>query len=156
MSLLEVLFSMTIFGCVLIMFAATLPSTFRGSGKSANYLQAALLARHKIEQLRQSGYNHLNGSDLYALGIVDSATAGSDGSYSFSTVDHLVTSGSAIGYFGSASNATGKIFIGQALSSQGSSAPATRWAEQVTVTIAWSGGGTVAGSFTTHTILATP
>jgi len=157
--MLESVLALALFGIVILIFGATFPAMMKGSGASASYAQAVLLAQHKIDQLRQLGFAQLQDATvLKTMGIIDS-TLNADGSYSFTQVDGLSdTSGGAKGYFGMTSsgtpNGTGKIVISQALTGQGANAPSTLKALQVTVTVAWTGSGQHDGSCTLHTVIA--
>lgn len=138
------------------MYAATFPPVISNTADASKYLQASTLARHKIEQIRQVGYTHLNRTDLTQLGVIDTTQVNTNGPFSFTVADNLVNSGTKVGYFGPATNATGTIAIGRALPGQGSSAPTLAAANQVTVSITWSGGGTPKGSCVTQTVIVAP
>ena len=62
---------MTVFMMMTLVFAAVFPVALRGAQFSNNYAQAALLAQHKIDQLRAAGFSKMDYTDLNNLGIVD-------------------------------------------------------------------------------------
>jgi prepilin-type N-terminal cleavage/methylation domain-containing protein len=151
-TLVELTISLFVFGMMIMLFGATFPVATRAGHVGANYAQASLLAQQKVDQMRDLGFAGMNGSSLLGRSIIDSSTKNADGSYSFTIVDDLVDNGTAVGYFPAGS--TGKLWIGQALTSAGANAPSLAQAVQVTVTIAWQGGNQSSGSFTTHSIIA--
>ncbi len=89
---------------------------------------------------------------LSSLGIVDGQNA--DGSFDFTTVDNLTSSGTTQGYFPAGS--TGSITIQDYSATPAGSAagaPAGILA-YVTVTIAWTGGGVSNGSTSVSSIIS--
>lgn len=167
-TLIEMMIALFVFGMMVTLFGALMPIAGLGSRSSGSYAQAALLAQHKVDQVRQGGFHNLTGSQLVNMGIIDAnadgtpmTTAVPSGlpagttSYSFTAVDTLVDSGTNKGYF--PTGAQGVISLSPALSGQGGSAPQVAQALQVTVTLTWpkSVGATSNGSaYSTHTILA--
>lgn len=163
-TLIEAMFTLLVFALATVMFAAIFPVSFRSSGKSADYIQAAIIARHKMDQIRQAGYTHLDGASLKGLQIVDSDTPDANGFYSFAATDGLVNKDTLTSFFGDASNCTATIKIVPALSVEINGVavptvptpPADRWAKQVTVHLSWSGRANHSGDYTAHTIIASP
>ena len=158
-SIMEIMLALALFTCIVLIFGAVLPVALRGANQSDTYIQATLLAQHKIDQLRQAGYNSLDVNTLRSLGVID-GTNNVDGSFAFTYVDNLVDNNGKKGYFGSASGtpqATGSIVIGQALPQLAANAPSTLRGWQATVTIRWNdASGRHPGSYITHTIIAAP
>lgn len=158
-TLVEVVVSITIFALFVSAYAITFPPVIRSTAHAANYLKASDLARHKIEQLRQMGYTKLTLSELKTAKAIDTTNASASGPFTFATIDNLVSTGTGssakVGYFGPSTNATGTITVGP--TSVGTSSPPTQAAaRQVTVTVAWTGGGTPSGSYTTQTVIVAP
>lgn len=155
-SLVESMLCIVLFGIILMLFGVTFPAMIRGSDKSASYSQAALLAQHKIDQLRQVGYAQLQDTAvLRSLGVIDTNLNG-DGSFAFTLVDNLVDNNGKKGFFGPSGSASSSIVVGQALTGQGGAAPSTLRALGVTVTIRWTGTTARVNSCTMHTIIAAP
>ena len=152
-TILEAIATLMLVGMLIVLFGAAFPMALSAGGSGAAYNQAALIAQHKIDQLRQAGFSQLNQPTLYTMGIVDS-TPSVNGTMTFTNTDTLVDNGTAKGFFGPGS--TGTITIGQALAGQGNNAPPTLRALQVTVTVSWLGAGLHPGTFSTHTIIAAP
>lgn len=157
-TLIELTISLFVFGMMILLFGATFPIATRAGKSGGNYAQAALLAQHKIDQLRQAKLANLSAPKLIATGVADASPApvvNADGSVtcSFTNVDNLVDNGANKGFFPSSS--TGVLTIGQrALPGAGGSAPLLSQATMVTVTIRWQGGSQSSGAFSTHTIIA--
>ena len=75
--------ALVVFTMMTLMFAAVFPMAVRGAQYSSNYAQAAMLAQHKMDQLRSAGFDKLftdgNGTaliKLQSLGIVDAPECG--------------------------------------------------------------------------------
>lgn len=157
-TLIELTISLFVFGMMILLFGATFPVVTRAGKTGGNYAQAALLAQHKIDQLRQAKLVNLSAPKLIAAGIADASpapTVNADGSVTcaFSNVDNLVDNGANKGFFPPGS--AGTVTIGQrALPNVGGSAPLLSQAAMVTVTIRWQGGNQSSGAFSTHTIIA--
>lgn len=153
---MESVLCLMVFGAVLITFSAALPSMLRTSDRGASASQAALVAQHKLDQLRQLGYAQLrDAAALRRMGVVDE-NLNADGSYAFAQVDGLVDAGGHTGFFGSADNVVTRIAVGQALTGQGASAPSTLRALAVTVTVRWRDSHDRIGDCTLHTVIAAP
>jgi prepilin-type N-terminal cleavage/methylation domain-containing protein len=75
-TLIEVVIAMIIFLMMVLMFAAVFPIAVRGAIFSNNYAQAVALCQHKMDQLRDAGWNKMDYADLNNDGIVDTAAAG--------------------------------------------------------------------------------
>ena len=155
----EVALALIIFAMMTVLFGAVFPMTVRGAQYSSNYAQAAMMAQHKMDQLRAAGCSRLDMTDLSNLSIIDSpqpnnypaaVTGGS--TLSFTTVDGLVSDGTAQGYFPSGSEGTVTIADYTALH-PASGIPANTMF-YVTIKIAWVGGGVSNGSYSTSAIIA--
>jgi len=145
----EIALAIMIFALMTLMFAAVFPMAVRGAQYSSNYAQATLLAQHKMDQLRSAGYTKaMTPSTLVSLNIIDSTTPNADGSYSFTSVDNLVSSGSVVGYFPPGSQGTVTI-----TNYTNGSVPAGTMAF-VKVKINWIGGGVSSGSYTLTTMIS--
>ena len=109
-SLLEVMVALMVFMMMTLMFGAIFPTTVRSTQYSSNYAQASLLAQHKIDQLRSAGFGNLAYANLIKLGIIDPTNpkpaATGPYSYTFTTVDRLVDSGTTPGFFPAGSTGT--------------------------------------------------
>jgi len=169
-TLVEMMIAVFVFWMMIALFGAMLPIAGQGGRSSGSYAQAALLAQHKIDQVRQGGFNKLNGAQMANMGVVDADANGAPVtaavppglpartvSYSFTTVDNLVDNGAGKGYF--AAGAQGTLSLSPALTVQGGSAPTPAQALQVTVTLTWqksvnAGGAANGSSYSTHTVLA--
>lgn len=168
-TLVELAISLFVFGMMLLLFGAIFPVVSKSGQAGSNYGQAALLGQHKIDQIREGGYNNLTAALLVSEKIIDSnadgtpktaavpaGLPGGTSAYSFTTVDNLVNNGANKGYFPAGS--TGVLSFGPALSNQGSP-PTVAQALQVTITVSWpngnsQGGAPITSVFTTHTIIA--
>jgi expansin (peptidoglycan-binding protein) len=85
---------MIIFLMMIIMFAAVFPLAVRGAIFSNNYAQAVALCQHKMDQLRDAGWNKMDYTDLNGDGVVDTAAAGNQNianGLSFVTTDNLAS-----------------------------------------------------------------
>lgn len=169
-TLIETMIAVFVLFMMALLFSALIPVAARGGRQGNGYAQAALLAQHKIDQLRQGGFTKMNATQLVNMKIIDSDTSGNPVpaaapaglpagtvSYSFADVDNLADDALNQGYF--AAGAQGVLSLSPALSGQGGSAPTAAQAAQVTVTITWANGGQSAGTpnasvYSTHTILA--
>lgn len=168
-SLIETMIAVFVFGMMITLFAALVPIASQGGRSGNSYAQASLLAQHKIDQVRQGGFNKLTGGQMVSMGVID---ANADGtpmtatvptglpagtvSYSFTGVDTLVDNGANKGYFPSGS--LGVLSLSPALVGQGGRAPSAAQAVQVTITLSWPSGvraaaGANGSTYSTHTIL---
>ena len=155
----EVALALVIFTLMVVLFAAVFPMTVRGAQYGNNYTQAAMLAQHKMDQLRSAGYARLDLNDLTNLAVIDSpqpsgypATVSGGKTYSFTTADALVNNGAAQGYFPPGSQGT--ITIADYAALHPSSGIAANTMTYVTVTMKWTGGGVSNGSYSTSAIIA--
>lgn len=148
--------SLVILAMMTVMFGAVFPITMRAATQGNSYSQAALLAQRKVDQLRQAQYGSLysdvNGTaltKLSRLGIIDPAQ-NSDGSYSFTTIDHMTGPG---GFY--SSDSVGKITISDysADTSPSNSGllPVPKQLAVATVTLTW--GGKVPGTYTVSALI---
>ncbi len=158
-TLIEVTLALIVFAMMTILFAAVFPMTVRGAQYSGNYTQAALIAQHKIDQLRSAGFRSLDQGHLSNLSVIDSPQpAGypivvSGGmTYSFTSAENLVSDGVTQGYFAPGSQGTITVADYTALH-PGSGVPAGSLA-LVTVSVAWVGSATHSGSYQTSALLA--
>ena len=158
-SITEVALAIIVFGMMSVLFAAVFPMTVRGAQYSGNYSQAAMLAQHKMDQLRSAGFNSLDFGHLSGVGAVDNPqptgypiSANGSTTYSFTTVDALINGGGTQGYFAPGSKGTVTV-VDYALLHPGVGIPAGTMA-YVTVQITWTGGGTADGSYSTSAIIA--
>ncbi len=162
-TLLEVAISLLVFLSMVLMFAAVFPLAIRGAHYSSNYSQAALLAQHKIDQIRGAGSDKLmNGAaatNLIGLNIVDNTTANSTQtsfpySLTFTTVDNLVDTGDNSGFFPPGSTGTVVIKDFHDCTSAPCNAAIPAGQEYViNVKIAWQGGGTSPGYYESYALI---
>ena len=163
-TLVETMISLFVFGMMTLLLGTVLPTLTRGQTSGRCYAQSALLGQHKIDQIRQGGFTKLTAPQLASAGLIDTnadttpMTATNPAglpsgttSYSFTSVDGLVDSGTSKGFFPPGS--TGVLSLSPALGAQGGNAPSTTQAWQVTVTISWTGAGPQS-VWATHTIIA--
>ncbi len=113
---------------IAILFGSVVPTALKETQQGGNYSEAALVAQHKMDQLRTT-------TALISEGIIDSLN--SDGSYDFSTnsQDNLASyfpSGTTGTIVCSADTATGTMSSG---------------VYDVTITISWPQSGAPSGSF---------
>ncbi len=158
MTIAEVALALIVFGMMAVLFGAVFPMTMRGAQHSNNYAQAAMLAQHKMDQLRTAGVGRFHQSDLAGLAIIDAAqpsgypeavTGGA--AYSFTTADSLVNDGVTYGYFPSGS--TGIVTITDyAASHPGSGTPAGKVA-YITVAVKWTTGSGADSSYSTSAMM---
>jgi prepilin-type N-terminal cleavage/methylation domain-containing protein len=162
-TLIEVIFALTIFLAMVVVFGAVFPIAITASKFSNNYSQAAELAQHKLDQLRDqpwSNYNATNfvssgsnsvGANLVTANIVDSGTCTADPNdasgirCSFVDTDNVANNGSNIGYFPAGS--TAYITIDPDTTTTSANEPPAYSVYTATVAIAWTGGGVSSGSY---------
>ena len=151
-TIVEVTLALIVFLLMTLMFAAVFPMAVRAAQSSNTYAQAALVARHKLDQLRSAGKNNLTGTTvatklITTLNIADAQNA--DGSFDFTTVDNLTGAG---GYF--PAGATGTIVITDASQMAGLySPPPAGQVVYVTVKVRWTGLSGVASQYQTSTFI---
>jgi len=149
-TLVEVALSLIVFGMMTILFGAVFPMAVRGAQYSNNYAQAAMVADHKMDQLRSGGYgllfNPSGNTGLISQNVIDAVNAG--GSYDFTTADNLVANGTSQGYFPNGS--TGTITV---TDDTANGVPSGSVA-LVTITVAWNGGGVPAGSYSLSSLIS--
>jgi type II secretory pathway pseudopilin PulG len=145
-TLAEVALAMIVFLMMTLMFAAVFPIAIRASHYSNNNAQAALLAQHKIDQLRSAGIGNLNYASLQHLGVVDQSTTETGPTYSFATADNLNS------FF--PSPATGQIsIVDYSTISEVSPAPPAGTVYVATITISWPETGSIYGSYSTSAMI---
>ena len=163
---MEVVLALVIFTFMGVLFGAVFPMTVRGAKYGGNYTQGAMIAQHKMDQLRAAGYERLfddtSGttlSKLSGLDIVDAAqpagypqavTGGSV--YSFTAADGLVNNGVTQGYFPPGS--MGTVTICDYTQIHPSSGIPAGTLAYVTVSLTWTGGGVSDGSYSTSAVIA--
>ena len=128
---------MAVFLMMVLVFAAAVPLALRGTQQGSNYTEAALIAQHKMDQLRSANFSTLGSpSALISAGIINGVNG--DGTYDFSAngADNLAS------FF--PAGTTGKI----ALAPDTSTGTMQGGVYDVTITLAWPTSGAHAGSFT--------
>ncbi len=160
-TLIEVSLALIVFLMMTLMFAAVFPMTIRASRMSNNYANAALIAQHKIDELRGIGYDGLdptNGgnkiSNLPSLGYTDTiSTTPTSLPYTlyFTNADHLVAGGTSKGYF--PVGTVGQITVKDYSTVDATMSGASGNVEMVTVSITWPGIGAQAGGSYTASML---
>ena len=153
-TLMEVALALTVFILMTLMFASVFPMVARGSQFSGNYSQAAMLAEHKIDQIRSVGFLKLDYNDLNTQGIIDvmgTPPSGLPATYTFTSVDNLVTSGTTQGIFPPGS--TGTITVQDYSAFNTSVGIAAGQVDYVTVTITWPSGAVSGGSYSTSAMV---
>ena len=159
-SLVEVALALIILTMMGVMFGAVFPMATRGAQYGSNYAQATQIAQHKMDQLRSAQYTRVvSQTSLAGLAIIDNPqpsgypmNVNGGAAYSFTTVDGLVSSGAAQGYF--APGSTGIITVCDYAALHPSSGIAAGKMAYVTVTLSWTGGGVSDGSYSTSAIIA--
>ena len=116
--MLEALVGIFIVCLVALIYAASMSLGSRSTRMMQNTDQAATMFQHKSDQLRAVGYGRLDGADLLAAGIVDSAGGTT---FAFTNADKLATA---------LPSGTGTLSISDA----------TADVKRVTITISWDGG----------------
>lgn len=155
--------AMVVFTMMTLMFAAVFPMAVRGAQFSSNYTQGTMLAQHKMDQLRTTGYHRLGDSTgLARMGIIDNPqpagypiVANGGTTYAFTSVDGLVNDGMTQGYFapGSMGTVTVSDYATSSAPSGTNGVPTGKLA-YVTVTISWMGGGISSGSTSVSAIIS--
>ena len=155
----EVALTLIIFAMMTMLFAAVFPMTIRGAQYSGNYSQAAMIAQHKMDQLRSTGAGGLTPGHLADISAIDQSqptgyplTVPGGATYSFTTADSLVNDGTTHGYF--APGSQGLVTIADYTAVHNSSGIPAGTLYYVTVTVNWVGGGVSNGSYTTSSIIA--
>ena len=158
-TLMEVCLALIVFGMMTVLFGAVFPMTVRGAQYSGNYTQAAMIAQHKMEQLRSAGFSSLDQTHLTNLNAIDSPQASgypapvSGGtSYSFTSAEHLVSDGVTKGYF--APGSMGTVTVADYAALHPSSGVPSGTLALVTVSVTWAGGGVSNSSYSTSALLA--
>ncbi len=151
-----------VFGMITLLFGAVFPVASRAGHTASNYAEAAMIGQRKIDQCRQAGYANTYGSSagskMTALGIIDNPqpagypiVSGPTTTYTFTSVDKLVTNGAVTGYY--QAGATGTLSIGPVPSGAGWAAPSVGQAVLVTAAIQWTGGPQGSGLYTSSTLI---
>lgn len=162
-TIMEVAFALVIFAMMTVLFAAVFPMTIRGAQYSSNYSQAAMLAQHKMDQIRSNGFLSLNPNidlgHLQNANIVDAAQAAGypaavngGATYSFTAADSMINDGVTKGYFPPGSQ--GLVTIADYAMLHPSSGIPAKTLEYITVQIKWTGGGVSDGSYSTSSMLS--
>ena len=158
-TLVEVTLALIVFAMMTILFAAVFPMSMRGAQYGGNYAQAAMIAQHKIDQIRSAGFTSLDQGHLSNLSIIDSpqpagypVSINGGTTYSFTSAENLVTSGATHGYFAPGSQGTITV-VDYAALHPGSGVPAGSLA-LVNVSVSWTGGATHDGNYQTSALLA--
>jgi type II secretory pathway pseudopilin PulG len=153
-TLMEVAMALAVFIMMTVMFAAVFPMVARGSQFSGNYSQAAMLAEHKVDQIRSLGFAKLDYNGLNAQGVIDSMTtppSGLPATYTFTGVDNLVTSGSTTGFFPPGS--VGTITVQDYSAFNPSAGIAAGQVDYVTITITWPASAVSGGTYSTSAMV---
>jgi type II secretory pathway pseudopilin PulG len=87
-SLIEVLFASFLVALCASVLAASIPTATKSRLKATYSGLALSLAQKELEAIRTRGYANVSGSQLASLGLLDSATPVSSGTFSFTNVDH--------------------------------------------------------------------
>ncbi len=158
-TLVEVTLALIVFAMMTMLFAAVFPMTVRGARYGGNYTQAAMIAQHKMDEIRSAGFGSLDQTHLSNLSIIDSPqpagypiTAGGGTTYSFTSAENLVSNGTTQGYFAPGSHGVVTV-VDYAALHPSSGVPAGSLA-LVNVSITWTGGATHDGSYQTSALLA--
>lgn len=158
-TLIEVTLALIVFAMMTVLFAAVFPMTMRGAQYGGNYTQAAMIAQHKMDQIRAAGFSSLDQSHLSSLSMIDSPqpagypiVAGGGTTYSFTTAENLVSGGTTQGYFAPGSRGTLTV-VDYAVLHPSSGVPAGSLA-LVNVSVSWTGGATRDGNYQTSSLLA--
>ena len=114
-TLVEVVLSLIVLGMMIIVVAACCPMILRQSSSSNYYAEAAMIAEHKIDQIRAVGFSTATigqgtgtwigaagqdvsyAANLIADDIIDPGQTA--GPYTFTTIDNLVGTGGTPGFF---------------------------------------------------------
>jgi Tfp pilus assembly protein PilV len=145
-TLAEVVLALIVFLMMTLMFAAVFPIAVRSAHYSNYYAQAALLAQHKLDEVRSAGVSKLDYTDLMNLGIVDQNANASGPTYTFTNADSLDS------FFPAGAQGTMTISDYSTLSNV-PYPPPTGNVYIVTVTLSWTGAGTTQGSYTTSAMI---
>ena len=86
-SLVEVLFGIFLAGLCAMVLAATMPVANNARSMANNQNTALSLAQKQMEALRSAGYPNMTPDRLLATGLIDSTTAVTANTYSFTNVD---------------------------------------------------------------------
>ena len=155
-TLMEVTLALMIFMMMTLVFAAVFPVAVRGAQQGNNYAQAALLAQHKVDQLRAAGFTKMDYADLLSLGVIDPMTTPPTGlpySYTFTGVDSLVSVGTGVGatqgFYPPGSTGTLSVVD---YSTMNAAVPAGQM-DYVTVAINWAGAGISSGSYQVSAVI---
>ena len=158
-TLVEVTLALIVFAMMTILFAAVFPMTIRGAQYGGNYTQAAMIAQHKMDEIRSAGFTSLDQGHLSNLNIIDSPqpagypiTINGGTTYSFTSAENLVSNGTTQGYFAPGSHGVVTV-VDYAVLHPGSGVPAGSLA-LVNISITWTGGATHDGSYQTSALLA--
>jgi prepilin-type N-terminal cleavage/methylation domain-containing protein len=151
-TLAEVALSLIVFAMMSLVFSAVFPIAIKSAHYSNYYSQAALIAQHKIDQMRSAGFGKLDCTDLVSLGIVDNVTNECGPSYSFAQADNLSGSNGQAGFFPAGTTGTISIVDYSTLPNVSNPPPAGN-VYIVTVNVTWPGSSTMQGSYSTSAMI---
>jgi hypothetical protein len=147
--MVEVTLALIIFTMMVLLFAAVFPISVRAAHFSNYYAEATMIAQHKIDQLRYTGFSKIGDrANLSSLEIADSGLTSSAPPYtaSFTNIDSLAVNGNVQGFFPSGS--TGTISVVDYASAAGvSNPPPAGTVYRVTITITWTALGHAGSSY---------
>lgn len=86
-TLTEVLAAIVLVGVAATVVTASMPIANVGRARANLTNRASGLALKQLEAIRGAGYSNATASQLYSLGLIDSATAVSTNTYSFTNTD---------------------------------------------------------------------
>jgi prepilin-type N-terminal cleavage/methylation domain-containing protein len=156
-TLIEVVFALTIFLMMAMVFSAVFPISIKAAKFSNNYNQAEELCQHKLDELREQPWGGFKsttfatqaGANLVNGNVADSCSADANGdggmTCSFVNIDDIADNGNTVGYFPAGSTALVNIFPIPGTPSYS--------VFKATSTISWTGGGLSNGSCSVSTVL---
>lgn len=158
-TLAEVALALVVFMMITLVFAASFPLVSSQAQAGDNYSQAAMLAQHKLDQIRSAGFTALSNPStgtLPSLGILDTNSLSATSvpyTATFTTVDNLAaTNGPGSGYF--PTGTVGEVQVQDLKTVNSALSTPTGTVYLVTVTIQWPGSVSVGGHYSVSTLVA--
>ena len=88
-SLLDAAAGIFVLVWVILIFAASYPTSYRAARMNTSYSQAVAACQHKIDQMRSLGYGRLTSTELRSAGVIDVPVSGQP--LHFEVTDGLAT-----------------------------------------------------------------
>lgn len=167
-TIMEVCLALIVFTMMTLMFAAVFPVAIRAAKYSANYSQAALLAQHKLDQVRGAGYDKMDYASLRGLTVIDALVTApasiTPQAYSFTGVDNLLGGNGTTGILPAnsmaaiivsdyGSSATVTLPDGTTYTPQSNTSVSAGNVREATIVIRWQGAGLAPATYVSSALI---